>query len=56
MRHAINPLTGNPVKKERLFKVLDYDPDLSLPQICERFGITNSAASEWRKEWREKNK
>lgn len=42
-------------RKKRFFKVLDYDPNLSLSQLQERFGITNSAASTLRKEWREKN-
>ena len=42
-------------RKNRFFKVLDYDPTLTLPQLMERFGITNSAASTLRKKWREKN-
>ena len=41
-------------REERLFKALDCDPDLNLPQLCERFGIANSTASTLRKKWREK--
>jgi hypothetical protein len=54
MRYNKNPITGKSIKKERLFKVLNFDPDLTLFQIQERFGVGNSVASVWRKEWREK--
>lgn len=55
MRYMRTSKDMREARKKRFFKALDYDPDLNLPQLMERFGITNSAASTLRKEWREKN-
>lgn len=53
MRYMRTSKDMREARKKRFFKALDYDPDLNLPQLMERFGITNSAASTLRKKWRE---
>lgn len=40
-------------KKDRLFKVLDADPDLTGPQARERFGYHSSTFHNYKKEWEE---
>jgi hypothetical protein len=40
------------IRKERIFKVLDYDPDLSLEAISQRFKLAYTTASEFRSEWK----
>lgn len=45
-------LKAQAVRKARLFKVLDYDPDLSLEAISQRFRLAYSTASEFKSEWK----
>jgi hypothetical protein len=40
------------IRKDRIFKVLDYDPGLSLEAISQRFRIAYTTASEFRSEWK----
>lgn len=40
-------------KKDRLFKVLDNDPDLTGPQARERFGINSDTFWRYKREWQE---
>lgn len=40
-------------KKDRLFKVLDNDPDLTGLQAKERFGYHNSTFHRLKREWQE---
>ena len=36
--------------KERFFKAITYDPDLTNDQISERFGIKGDTIKKWKKE------
>lgn len=43
------------VKKKRFFKVLDYDPELTVKQLQERFEVSAQVIINWRKEWKGKD-
>jgi hypothetical protein len=40
-------------KKDRLFKALDYDPELTHGQLRTRFGYNAATISLYRREWKE---
>ena len=41
-----------PQRKARIFKVLDYDPELTLYNLSLRFGISPSLAGIYKQEWK----
>ncbi len=41
-----------PQRKARIFKVLNYDPELSVAQISQRFGMHYNTAALYRQEWK----
>lgn len=38
-----------PIKKIRVLKVLENEPDLSIKAIAERFGVSESTVALWRR-------
>ena len=40
-------------KKDRLFKTLNYDPDLTAKQVRERFGFSYETFQKYKREWME---